>query len=273
MKKLLTILLILVTYGLMAENIDHESLILEANEHYNNGEYDIAIEIYNEVLDSGHEAAGLYFNIGNSYYKLKQIPQALLNYERAKLLAPKDEDILFNLELAQMQIVDEIEVLPEFFITTWFNNIISTLTSNVWAIISIASFIVSIVLISIFIYSGNMGLKKLSFVFSVVIFISSITTFIFSYKQKRTLIDQDYAIVFSPSVTAKSSPDEKGTDLFLIHEGTKVKIEDEIEGWNKTIELNDGTKVKIEEEIDIWYEIKLSDGKVGWVKSEVIEII
>lgn len=229
-----------------------DSLLAKANNLYTEGKYQDAIDTYENILKLGYESPELYYNLGNTYYKQNVIAQTILNYEKALQLAPNDEDINYNLQLTNRLVVDKIVVLPVFFVTGWVRNLKNLFISDIWAIISIISFLLTLLFISFYLYSQNLGFKKLSFWFGFFIVIISIISFIFSYQQKQKILTGDTAIVMSSSVTVKSSPDASGTDLFVIHEGTKVWVEDKISDWN---------------------EIKLSDGSKGWLKADNIEAI
>lgn len=229
-----------------------DSLFLSANQHYSNNEFEVAIAKYEQIIAKGYESSELYFNLGNAYYKTRNIGKAIVNYERAKLLNPKNEDILFNLELANSLIVDKIDEIPTFPLKLWIRNIVLFLPSDTWAIISIFSFIILLLALLLYLFAKTVLLKKVSFWLGILFFISSILSFIFSFQHKELLTKRDYAIVINPSLTAKSTPDMNGTDLFVIHEGLKVKIEDLLGEW---------------------CEIKLSDGNKGWVRITSIEKI
>jgi tetratricopeptide (TPR) repeat protein len=234
-----------------AEN-QHNEWLDSANQAYTNGDYTQAIDHYEMILEHGYESAALYYNLGNAYYKQNIIDKAILNYERALLLKPNDEDIKYNLEMANRLTVDRIEKLPEFFLDVWFRNSINWFSSNQWAIISISAFVLALIFISIYLYTRKYGIKKLSFWLGLALVLVTIFSLIFSYQQKKKIIIKDTAIVMSPSVTVKSSPDLSGTDLFVIHEGTKVWLQDEVGEWK---------------------EIKLSDGSKGWLRTDDIEEI
>jgi tetratricopeptide (TPR) repeat protein len=223
-----------------------------ANKAYAANEYEKAAEMYESILDSGYESAALYYNMGNAWFKNNNIPKAILNYERAKLLAPNNEDIQFNLELANQFVIDKIEPLPQPFFVNWGKQLINIFSSNQWAIISIAAFVFTLVLALVYLLSRRVVLRKIAFGVSVFFLIVAIATFSFSAKQKNRVANSNHAIIFNPTVTVKASPDEGGTDLFVIHEGLKVEIEQKLNNW---------------------VEIKIEDGNSGWVKNEVLEEI
>lgn len=228
------------------------SLVEKGNQHYINEEFETAIQIYESVLDSGYEAAELYFNLGNAYFKSHKLTPAILNYERAALLSPNDDDIAYNLELARTYVTDNIDVLPQFFLKQWYTGLVRLLNTNRWAWISIIAFILFLLLFSVYLFNHGYRAKRVAFWFSLLLLFISVLTFVFSYQHHKMTTNHETAIVFSPSVMVKSSPDESGTDLFLIHEGTKVFIEDTL---------------------GIWTEIKLEDGNKGWLYTSDIEKI
>jgi len=251
MKKIVIIIFSIVAVSsLKAQQAD--SLLLNANSLYSQGKYQEAAEFYKEIIESGYESADLYYNLGNAYYKQNVISRAILNYEKALELDPNNEDIKYNLQLANHYVVDQIEELPVFFLTGWIRDFRNIFSSNSWAVISICSFILLLIFVSIYLYNRGYTLKRIAFWFSFLLIIISVVSFVFSYQQKQKILTESTAIVMNPSVTVKSSPDASGTDLFVIHEGTKVWIGDEISGWN---------------------EIKLSDGSKGWLRTEDIEAI
>jgi tetratricopeptide (TPR) repeat protein len=244
---LILLLFSLFTYGNKL-NVDVDS----AAHYYSQGMYELAAKKYESVLNTGVESAELYFNLGNSYYKSKNITLAILSYERAKRLAPDDEDIKFNLELANKFTTDKIEKLPELFYVNWFNNVLNLFGTNTWALISLFSFITCLILFIIFLFSRIIVLKKISFWLSILLLLLSIKSFALSYISEGNITNKNEALVLTPTISVKSSPDAKGTDLFMLHEGTKVSVTETIGNWS---------------------EIILSDGNVGWVlSSDLIKI-
>jgi len=250
MKKIIFFILSIST-ALFANAQEADSLT-KANDLYTQGEYQKAVKLYESIVESGYESSDLYYNIGNAYYKQNIVARAILNYEKALQLSPNDTDVKYNMDLVNRFVVDKIEVLPVFFVAGWFRSLKDKFASDIWAIISIITFIITLTFLSIYLYSRGLGLKKASFWIGFFLVIISSISFIFSNQQKQKILSGDTAIVMSPSVTVKSSPDASGTDLFVIHEGTKVWIEDKISDWN---------------------EVKLSDGSKGWLKSDNIEVI
>ena len=231
---------------------DIQSLIQNGNQQYLEEEFESAIRTYERVIDSGYVAADLYYNLGNSYFKSHKITSAILNYERAILLAPNDDDIRYNLNLARTFVVDKIEVLPQPFYLKWHKKVAGFFSSELWAIISIICFILFLIFFSLYLFVSTYRMKKSAFWVSIFVLFVSVSSFVFSFHHKRIITGHNTAIIFTPSVTVKSTPDESGTDLFLIHEGTKVRIEDTL---------------------GLWTGIKLEDGNKGWLlTSDIVKI-
>jgi tetratricopeptide (TPR) repeat protein len=244
-RTMLIILCILVAMQLSAQGI--YKMIEQGNEYFRNGEFEQAIKEYQAVIDSGYESSELYYNLGNAYYKSHKITMALVNYERASILNPRDEEIQHNLQMSRQLVIDKIDELPDFLPKVWYRRFISLLKTDQWAYISLITFPVSLLLFLVYLFVRNIRIRKLSFWLAVFLIIISLSTFVFSYQQKRLIYNHSYAIILSPSVTIKSSPDDSGTELFQLHEGTKVKIIDQLGEWK---------------------EIRLSDGNVGWLRME-----
>ncbi|MDD3052519.1 MAG: SH3 domain-containing protein [Candidatus Cloacimonetes bacterium] len=219
---------------------------------FSSGSYEDALQQWIDIYNTGYRSANLSYNIGNTYFKLNRIPDAILFFERAYLLDPSDEDINYNLQIARTLIVDRFQEIPELFFVKWYNFISLSLSTNVWAKISIVSFILFLLLISLYIYSSKYRQKVLGFWLAIMFFIISVSSFAFALRNKSMVYDSHKAIISSPLVNGKSSPDNSGTDLFVLHEGTKVTVEDEVGEW---------------------LEIRLSDGNKGWVPLNTLNII
>ena len=247
MKQLAGLILIILLIAQSAFTQDIYDLVKEGNEYYINGEFESAIDKYEAVLDSGYVSPELYYNLGNAYFKSHKLTMALVQYERALLLDPNDEEISNNLALARQYVVDEIDALPELLIKKWYRTFITIFTIDQWAYISISTFIFALVLFLIYLFTRTINLRRFSFWLAFVFLFLAFSTYVFSYHRKKNIYDHNFAIILSPSVTIKGSPDNSGTDLFQLHEGTKVKIIDQMGEWK---------------------EIRLSDGNVGWLRDE-----
>lgn len=229
-----------------------DSLVQAGNSYYVSNDYQKAADTYQLVIDSGFAAPELYFNLGNSYYRMNNFALAILNYERALLLAPANKDIKFNLELANAHVVDKIDIIPAFFLKRWLRDFTEIATSNTWAILSMSAFVLFLILLMTYLFSAKRFIKQLSFFTFIISFMISVICFVFSAQRMKMLTERQHAIIVAPSVTAKSSPDEYGTSLFILHEGTKVEVVDSV---------------------DLWNEIKISNGNKGWIQKSAFERI
>lgn len=219
---------------------------------YMNNDYKTAIEAYESLLRQG-EAAEIYYNLGNSYYKEKELGRAILNYERALLLKPGDSDARTNLDIARSKTIDKVNPTPEIFFVTWFRALINTLSVNAWAVWGIVLFVCALAGIACYAFLSQTLHRKLGFISALASFALCVLCNVFAWTQANKLDNRDSAIVLSPSVVVRSTPSENGTSLFVIHEGRKVLIKDN--------SMKD------------WKEIELEDGNVGWIPINAIELI
>lgn len=224
----------------------------EGDSAYMRNDYASAIQIYENLLKNG-EAAEVYYNLGNSYYKADDIAKAILNYERALLLQPGNADIRANLEIARSKTIDKVIPVPEIFFVAWTKSLINSLSVDAWAKLGVVFFILLLISLYLFFFSKQIAGKKTGFIGGIVFLVLVVLSNVFAAQQKNELTDRNAAIVLSPSVTVRSTPSESGTSLFILHEGRKVEIKD-----NTMRE---------------WKEIRLEDGKVGWVPASAVEVI
>ena len=224
----------------------------EADSAYVQGNYQRAIELYSSLLAEG-QSADLYYNLGNAYYRTEEITQAILAYERALLLAPGDADVRFNLQLARTKTVDKMVPQSEFFVVTWYRALVNQTSVDGWATLSLVMLALAIVLVLLYLFSRPLWLRKIGFFGGLLALLLFLMANLFAWQQKQTLTHRDGAIVTGSAVPVKSTPAASGTDLFILHEGTKVTITDDT--------------------MQDWKEIRMPDGKVGWVETRQIEVI
>ena len=218
-----------------------------ANQLYNTAKYQDAIRKYQYVLGQGFESSELYFNLGNAYYKLGNATYAILNFERAKKLAPNDDDIRYNLELARTLIVDNVVTIPDGGFLRWMKQLISSKSINFWGIFSISTFFTFLFLFGLFLLSRTFRVKRLAFWFSIAAVSISAITFTFGTTMKSKLVNHNSAVITDRSVKVKASPSETGTELFIVHEGVTVQLTDKLGDW-VSVSLPDGNKGWIKEE-------------------------
>ncbi len=245
------ILFLLLAGSVQAQNINVEKFNQGVTLFTSSG-YKEALQLWTEIYDTGYRSAELDYNIGNAYFKLNEIPNAILFYERAYLLKPTDENINYNLQIARTLIVDRFQEIPELFFVRWYNLVSLFLSANAWAVISLTTFIICLLFLSYYLYSSKYRSKVLGFWLAMFFLIISASSLALTLRNKSLVFNSNKAIISSPIVNGKSSPDSSGTDLFILHEGTKITIVDEVGEW---------------------YEIRLSDGNKGWVPVNCLNII
>jgi tetratricopeptide (TPR) repeat protein len=250
MKKFLVILFLLSATFAWAD--DNTLLIEEGNKLYNQNDYQQAAMLYQKVIESGYESSDLYYNLGNTYFKIDNMPLAILYYEKARKLAPGDRDILFNLNIANSRVVDKIETVPEVFYVRWWNNLVYSLSLDSWGWISLTAFGLTVLMLLVFLLSNIVWIRKSSFWSGIIFLILFAFSFLLAQQKHASFSSDHQAIVFTPTVTIKSSPTDSSIDLFVIHEGTKVQLTDHVGDW---------------------YEIEIANGSVGWLKEEDIKKI
>lgn len=250
MKKLIAILLLAFSAGVMLAGNDQE-LWNDAAKAYSGKDYEGAVEKYQQLVQKG-ESAPLYYNYANALFKAGYTGRAILYYERALHLDPSNEDIKFNLEFANLSKTDKIDRIEPFFVVVWYRAVTNLMTSNTWAYVSLVLFLLAMVMFLLYRFGKILGLRKVAF----GLFISFMVLFFVSmghaFHSRNIVTANPEAILMVGSETARSTPDDSGTEVFVIHEGTKVRIKSSLGDWS---------------------EVSLEDGKVGWIKSDSFEVI
>lgn len=255
MKKLILLIIpLFVAFTSMADdNTSYYAQQYEkGNTLYEQEKYEEALAVYQSINETGMFAAEIDYNIGNSYFKLGQIPHAIIYYEKALKIAPDDKDILYNLDIANSLITDKVAPLPQHIFSKIWDNILNTLSMDGWAWIAVVVFL--IMNLSFFIYkiSQLISIKKIFFFNAFLFMAFGFFAVVFAEIQKRSSVNDTYAIVFSPTVNLQSEPKAGSTKLYVIHEGLKVKV---------LHEKND------------WVKVSLADGNIGWISMKAIEKI
>lgn len=246
----LILIIVLVSFASFGQSVEDSMQI--AGEFYRNSQFNDAIEIYNRLINEGYEGTPLYYNLANSYYRIGELGKAILNYERALKLSPSDEDVKHNLAFANLSTVDRIQPLPTFFLFEWWESILASITMNGWTYLAYFFFLVLVAVSVVYFFAKTIFQQKL-ILFSglgiLAVFMIIVSLLIVKINREENVIS---GVVIEQSVTVKSSPDEQSTDAFVIHEGLKVNLE---------------------ENLDNWVKIRLADGKVGWVENDAVEKI
>lgn len=250
---LIAALLMIPAFSLSAASEQDEALWESGAASYAEGNWEGAIEAWGAIEAGGQEAPELYYNLGNAFFKAEDYAHAILYYERALKLDPSYSDARFNLEFANESIQDKIESVPEFFLKTWTRRASFMLSSDSWAVLFFILLALALAGGLLFFLSGESSRRRLGFYGFVAAFVLAILCLSFSISQKSGYNKADGAIITAPVTSIKSSPGaESAKDLFILHEGTKVKIMDSVGQW---------------------FNIELSDGRQGWVKSSDLEVI
>ena len=249
MKKILiyTILLV-VSFSAHASTSRWEA----GNRAYIDGNYEKAIEEYSVIIDGGEYSMKLYYNLANAYFKLGKMGKAILYYNKALRIAPSQEDIRHNLALAEAQTKDRITVIPEFFLNRWLRTVRNAMSCTAWSVLSLLSLALILVFALLFLLASRIRWRKVGFYCAMCAAVLFIVTTAFALSSRKDMLSHNEAIVLSSAISVKSSPDRSATDLFVLHEGTKVRILSEMDEWN---------------------EVVIADGKKGWVEAKNIEEI
>ena len=248
------ILMLLMPFAAVASNdVYVDSLWNSANQAYMEGRWADAAADYELISGMGLESASLYCNTGDAYFKDGNVPMAILFYERALKLDPSYEDARYNLQLLNSTIQDRIDPVPDFILKVWAKDICYLMNSDAWAVCFIVFLALTLALALLFILGATAAGRRAGFFTGIVTLLLAIASLSFSIWQKNDYMSADDAIVIRPVTSVKSSPSsEASTDLFILHEGTKVKILDKVGNWNN---------------------IELADGRQGWLLSKDLEII
>lgn len=224
----------------------------QANAAYNSGDYTSALKLYEAIQTEGLHSAALYYNMANAYFKMDELAESILYYNRALRLAPADEDIRHNLEYAESMTKDSIEKIPEFILTTWVRAVRGAFSSTAWSVLSLVLLATSLAMMLVYLLAQRLSLRKVGFYVMMVAGVLFILTTIFAWGEGRMDVEHREAVVMNSAVSIKSSPDRAATELFVLHEGTKLVIGATIDGWA---------------------EVRIADGRKGWIEESRIERI
>lgn len=244
------VLLFVLILPMFADNLS--DIFQQANQAYRSEKYQEAADLYRKILSQGYESAELYFNLGNCFYRLGEIGRSVLYYEKARRLNPHDPDIRYNLELANLKVMDRIEMPPRFFLFDWWDAVKTYYSVPQLTRLLIIIFALTILFLIAWLYLKRDRVRRLMLSASLLLGLVTIFCAYILVIRIREQKEHREAIVLSPSVTVLSAPDENSTDMFILHEGVKVHLD---------------------EQRDVWVKISLPDGKTGWMKSDVLGII
>lgn len=255
LRKVATVVILLLSLGssmnIQAKDLD--SLWTAGVQAYTDGKFADASAAWTSIEESGQKSAKLYYNLGNAWFKQGNYPKAILNYERALRLDPSYSDARYNLEFTSNFVQDKIEPVPEFILKSVARKVCYVMGSNAWAVIFLVLLAAALVMGLLFLLGSSVGKRRAGFYCGIVLLLLSAGALSFSAWQKSDSMKTDTAIVMSPVSSVKSSPSSGSSkDLFVIHEGTKVTILDEVGSWKN---------------------ISLADGRQGWLPAADLEAI
>ena len=255
-KRLASVLLIaalmLPGLGVRADSLT-DSLWTAGVDAYSEGRWQEAVDAWTSISDSGLESVELYYNMGNAFFKQGDVASAVLNYERALKLDPSDEDVRFNLEHARTFLSDKIDIVPEFFLKTWGRKVRSVMSSDGWAVLFLSFTAILVICVLVFFLSRIQRRRVIAFYAGIMVLVLALFSVFSAARLWKEYRSEDTAIVMKPVVSVKSSPSgDASKDLFILHEGTKVRLLDSVGEWTN---------------------VSLSDGRQGWMKTSDIEVI
>lgn len=229
-----------------------DELKARADSAYSAEDFDTARDMYLQLARQG-ESAAVYYNLGSTYYRLDSMAKAVLWFERAAKLDPSDDDIRFNLAMARNKTVDRIIPRHEMFFVSVWKSLMHSQSVSEWAYCAVGAFALALLLAGLYIYSSRVGLRKVGFFGAILAILACVVFNIMAYGLRQYNSVHTAGIIMDPAVTVRSTPTKSGTDLFVIHEGTRVEIRDN--------SMRD------------WTEIQIADGKVGWIERSVYEAL
>lgn len=227
-----------------ANAADPELLAVQAAGAYNRKDYVHAAKLYEQIIAQGYESAPLYYNLGNAYFRNNELAPAVLFYEKALKIDPNNDDIRHNIEIVNRKLVDKVEFVPELFYKRWWKQLLNIMSVKSLAIVSFVLLILALAFGALYVASSSLALRKTGFWTGLAFALLFALSLAAGLQRKHYMTRHHEAIVFTPTVNVKSSPDENSKDIFVLHEGTKVVLLDVV---------------------DTWQEIRISNGSIGWL--------
>jgi tetratricopeptide (TPR) repeat protein len=224
----------------------------QANEAFQQNDFEKAVQLYEELTKAGYRSVSLEYNLGNAWYRLSRPGKAILHFERALLLAPDDEDIQYNIALVRQQLKDEIEPLPVFFFSYWWSVWRTMLSSKAWGIMALLLWWVGFACLVLWKLGKARKFRKMGFIVGISCLILSLLPFSLALSRMGYENDPGQAVILEETASLRSAPDEAGTEVMLLHEGTKVSLN---------------------EKINEWWNVHLVNGEKGWLQDKVMEKI
>lgn len=246
MKKILTLILLLLSFNGFAQD-DYQAAFQRGNEAFTTKNYERAADIYEQILAKEQVSFELYFNLGNAYFRLNEIPKAILNYERALQIKPHQKDARYNLKLANQRTIDQISTASSFFLIEWWIVWRGFFSSTVWSILAIIAVFTSVLGCLVWLFGESRKKKKIGFLLGVVFFVFGILFGLTAWQRYAYEQNSNMAILFAKETSLKLGADNASPNVLILHEGTKVEI------LGKT---------------GLWHKVRLPNGEQGWLPVE-----
>ncbi len=224
----------------------------KANELAAGGKHQEAIKVYETLIGGGEESCVLYYNLGTAYFKAGKLSKAILNYERARRISPKDKDILHNLKIVNQEVKFPVNNLPILFYVRWWRNVVNTFSPTVWGILCLLSLWGSFIVFGVFIYKKEAVIKKRSFYGAMALTTLTIFLFLLTYSRYQYRYNTPQAIVTVEEIPLQLAPSDDSEIATSLTEGVKVSVKDQLDDWVK---------------------VSLNDGREGWIELEDVERI
>lgn len=228
-----------------------QELFEAANKSYDNQQYDSSLTIYLEIEKQGLSSPELYQNMGTASYKLNLVPEAIYYFEKGLKLNPGNDDLEHNLKLAQERLTDKGGVDSYSGIRGWLSSALGG-GADFWSTLSVITSILGAGFIIAKAFLSINFIKRSGFVLGITFWVFSAVFFLIAYLQYDVANSNDYGILFEPSIEVRNDPSKAASIAFVLHEGCKLQILDENEGW---------------------YKVSFDEGKVGWLPKDSIKLI
>lgn len=223
-----------------------------AEEAYRKGDYETAINTYEQLLAKGSQSADLHYNLGNAYYRSKDLGKAILHLEKAVLLNPRDKDFQHNLRVVKQNLPDQFETIPPFFIQRWWDQLQAFLSPTGWGIVGLLLLWGGIAGLILWLRAESRSRRKQGFMAGIAALILCILPFAIGFSTIKEINNTQRAVILVAETNLKSAPDEISEAILQLHAGVSLTILDEIGDWKK---------------------IRLSNGEEGWVKTNTLGFI
>jgi len=241
-------LIFLVIYSILGISFAQttpEFLFNEGNKAYNAADYENAISLYEQTLKMGKHSADVYYNLGNANYRLNKVAESVYYFEKAMSMRPKDKDFIINSAFANNMTIDAVEKIPESQIDQIRNSINEIFSFEIWTYFTIILLWIFTILFLAYLFFIRARLKRIFFFSSLSILLLFILSFSITYSIEENEKNKQFAILFSKQIDIWSEPNKQAERLFVLHEGTKMRLLDSLEEWQK---------------------IRIANGSEGWIK-------